>query len=172
MAEEKPAAPQEQKPKPKLPLKTIIIIIGVLLLEGATISVFTVFGGESQSADATDPIESTVDTETETMAEVLLAKDFSVDNYVGGRTRLIVNMEVSAKVDKANQEKLTVLIEEHGTEIKDSIRTLVSSAEPTQIKDPKLEVMKREIKIGVEKIIGEGLIEEILVPHWQSHSVD
>jgi flagellar basal body-associated protein FliL len=172
MAEDKPATSQEQKPASKISLKVILLIVGVLLLEGATISIFTVFGGEGQPADHTNPIEGTSETQPDVMAEVLLADSFTVDNYVGGRTRLVVTMEVSAKVKKDQQEKLQKLVDSHQTEIKDSIRTLISSSQPDEIRDPKLQVLKREIKNGVETIIGSGLIEEILMPHWQAISTD
>ena len=36
----------------------------------------------------------------------------------------------------------------------------------------KLEVIKRGIKTHIEEIIGEGLIEEILLPVWQSYTAE
>ena len=172
MAEQMPVAAEEQKPKSKLPIKTLLIILGVLLLEGGTIFVFMVSKGGPQPAEATDPVAETEETQNNLLAEVSLVEDFSVDNYVGGKTRIVVTMEISAKVEKSNQEKLQLLVDENKKEIMDSIRTLVASAQPDQIKDPKKQVMKREIKIGVEKIIGEGLIERILTPAWQSYPTD
>jgi len=172
METDRPATAPEQKSAPKLPLKTILLILAVLLLEAGTISIFTVFGGQPKPADQTNPIEGTADTQTKTIAEVSLAENFIVDNNVSGRVRLVVTMEVSAKVEKAYQEQLKTLVTDHQTEIKDSIRTLVSSAQPDEIKDPKLQVLKREIKNGVETIIGDGLIEEILIPNWQAMSAE
>ncbi|MBN1846412.1 MAG: hypothetical protein JW810_12055 [Sedimentisphaerales bacterium] len=172
MAEETPVSPEEQKKKSKLPLKTIIIIVGVLLMEGGTISMFMVFKGGPAPAEGTDPISDTAQVQTKECAEVVLAEDFSVDNYIGGKTRLVINMRICAKVDKAKAAELEPLVEGHKTEIMDAVRTLVSSAQPDQIKDPKLQVIKREIKTGVEKIIGEGLLDEILVSNWQSYTAD
>ena len=172
MADEAPVTPGEQKTKPKLPLKTIMIILAVLLLEGGTIIVFMAFKGGPTPAEGTNPIEGDTQVDLKEYAEVTLAESFNVDNYMGGKTRLVITMEVCAKVAKDKAEEFKGLVESHKTEIKDAIRTLVASSQPDQIKDPKLQVIKREIQTGVETIIGEGLIQEILVSSWQSYSTD
>ena len=172
MAEEAPVTSEEQKAKSKLPLKTILIILAVLLLEGSTITVFMVFKGGPKPAEGTNPIEGEAQVEQKEYAEVILAENFSVDNYMGGKTRLVINMEVCAKVVREKEKEFEGLVDSHETEIRDAIRTLVSSSQPDQIKDPKLQVIKREIKTGVEKIVGEGLIQEILVSSWQSYTAD
>ena len=171
MAEQNQAPKKdEQKPKGKLPIKTIIIILGVLLLEGGTIGVFMAFkGGPSEAGASSDPIVDTQDPEQKQMAEVVLAEDFTIDNYTAGRSRIVIRCSVAAKVSQENQVKLQDLVTSHQTEIKDTIRTLVSSAQPDHLRDSKKQVIKREIKTGMEEIIGEGLIEEILLPDWQSY---
>ncbi len=158
----------EQKPKQKLPLKTILVILGILLLEGATIGIVMVVRGGPKPAEATDPIGASEQNIEKEMAEVSIAKDFTVDNYVAGRSRIIVTLEVTAKVQKANLDNLQARVTEHETEIRDTIRSLISSSQPDQLQDPKLQVIKRDILVGIEKIVGEGLIEKILVPNWQS----
>jgi flagellar basal body-associated protein FliL len=172
MAEEAPVTTEEQKKKSKLPLKTIIIILAVLLLEGGTITVFMAFKGGPKPAEGTNPIEGETKVEQKEFAEITLAESFSVDNYMGGKTRLVITMEVCAKVAKDKEEEFGGIVESHKTEIRDAIRTLVASAQPDQIKDPKLQVVKREIKTGVEKIVGEGVMQEILVSSWQSYTAD
>lgn len=59
MAEEALATEEEQKPKSKLPLKMILIVAGVLLLEGGVVSMFWVMKGGPDPAEATSPIEGT-----------------------------------------------------------------------------------------------------------------
>jgi len=165
------ATNEEQKPKSKLPFKTIIIVLGVLLLEGGTIGVF-MLKDDPQPSAATEPIENTQESTKSDMAEVILAETFNVDNWTAGRSRILVTLEVTAKVKKDNVDKLNEAIEKHKTEIKDRIRTLVSSAPLEHIKDPDVQVLKRETKAGLEQILGEGLIEEILLPTWQSMPTD
>ena len=172
MAEEAPVTPEEQKTKSKLPLKTILIILAVLLLEGGTITIFMVSKGGPSPAEGTNPIAGDTQIDQKEYAEVILAESFNVDNYMGGKTRLVITMEVCAKVAKDKGEDFKGLVDSHKTEIKDTIRTLVASTQPDQVKDPKLQVIKREIQTGVEKIIGEGLIQEILISSWQSYPAD
>ncbi len=172
MAEDAPVTPEEQKAKSKLPLKTILIILAVLLLEGGTITVFMVLKGGPTAAEGTNPIEGDTQVDLKEFAEVTLADSFNVDNYMGGKTRLVITMEVCAKVAKEKGDEFKAIVEAHKTEIKDTIRSFVASAHPDQIKDPKLQVIKREIQTSVEKIVGEGMIQEILVSSWQSYTAD
>ena len=59
MAEDSPAVNNdEQKPKSKLPLKAILIIVGVFFLEGGTIVGFKI-AHKDKPAAATEPIEET-----------------------------------------------------------------------------------------------------------------
>lgn len=172
MAKEAAASVQEQKPKGKLGLKTILLIAAVFLMEAGTITVFKVMGNGPGKVGATSPIEETVQSSNQDMAEVMLAEDFRVSKFVGTKAQIMVTMSVSAKVSKDQQAQLQDLVTSHSTEILDTVRVLVSSADPEHIKDPQTEVIKREIKTGVEKIIGEGLIEEILLPGWQPYDAD
>jgi flagellar basal body-associated protein FliL len=160
----------EQIPKKKLPIKTLLIILGVLLLEGGTITVVMRLRGGPAPAEATTSIGDTKESENKDMAEVVLAENFSIDNYLQGRARIMVTLEITAKVEKTKQDLLTTQVEEHKTEIKDKIRSLVSSADPEHLRDPNLQVIKREIKASMEQIVDEGLIVEILMPFWQTYT--
>ena len=173
MPEEGAEKNEVQKDKPKLPIKTILIVVGVLLLEATIISMFFVMKGNSPApAEATDPIEQTQESPTENLAEVILIEDASVDNYVGGKTKIIVTLQVAAKVENSNKEKLTTRVTEHKNEIMNTVRVVVSSATPTEIRDPKIQVIKRQIQVEIEKTIGEGLIKEVLLPVWTTYVAD
>jgi flagellar basal body-associated protein FliL len=172
MAEETPAKDDIQKEKRKLPLKAMLILLSVMLLEGAAVSVFFVMKGGPKPAEGSDPIAETEKNVNNDYAEVMLVQDFQVDNYMAGRSRMIVTLEVAAKVESINKEKLEQSVSGHSKEILNAVRVLVSSAQPDQIKDPKLEVIKRKVKNCVEEIVGEGMIQEILMPIWQTYVAD
>jgi len=173
MAKEIPATSEEQKSKPKLPLKALIIILGVVLLEGGTFMGVKLYYGGPRPAQGTSPIDITQEAPGKVMAEVSLVKEFQVDNYMrGGRSRIMITLDVVAKVEEKNKEKLNQEVEKHSNEILNSVRVLISSTHPEDIKDPKLQVIQREIKTGVEQIVGDGLVEEILLPRWQAYEVD
>ncbi|MCH9021933.1 MAG: hypothetical protein IID32_04140, partial [Planctomycetes bacterium] len=82
MAEEALATDEEQKPKSKLPLKMILIVAGVLLLEGGVVSMFWVMKGGPDPAEATLEIGETREIASKGFAEVVLAESFQVDNYM------------------------------------------------------------------------------------------
>ena len=169
MAEDAPTSAEEQNPKSKFNLKMILIMAGVLLLEGGIISLIFIMK-EPAPAEATEPIGPTADTIMQNAGELQLISDFRVDNYVQGpNKRIMVTLDVVVTYEKdeegtAKQTKLEELIEQHQGKIKDKVRSRIAEAAVTDLKDPKLEVIKRVIKSDIEKIIGSGLIEDILLP--------
>jgi flagellar basal body-associated protein FliL len=83
----------------------------------------------------------------------------------------MVTLEVAAKVESEQKDQLEAEVKDHSKEILNTIRIVVAGADPLDIKqDPKLQVIKRDIKTGVENIVSEGLIQEILIPVWQPYS--
>lgn len=169
MAEQNPPNDAEQKTKRKLPLKAILIILGVLLMEGGTIVVFKVFSKPSL-AEGSSSIEKTAENPTKDEAEIILAEGFSVDNHMAGHTTLKVTMDIAFKVKKDNKDNVEILVEDHKREMLDRIRTLVAGAQPDHIKkEPDLQVIKREIKLAVEEIIGKELVEDILITDWTTY---
>lgn len=173
MAEKEAAAPAEQKPKPKFSQKTLIIMGAVMLLEGGGISLIFMLSKSPAPAHGSDtPIVETQQDSKTLAAEVVLMERSSVDNYNAGRGRTMITLEVSAKVGQDKKDKLAETLKNHSTEIRDAIRTLVSQAVLDNLRDPKLQVIKREIKASMELILGENAIDEILVPSWHCYSTD
>ena len=169
MAEQDNLTDAEQRPKRKLPIMTLLIILGVVLLEGGTIVAFKVFSKPAPAAGS-NPIEETTETPLKDEAEISLAEDFSVDNHVGGQTRkIVVTMDVSIKVKKTDEMNVKERVEANKAEILDSIRTLIAATQPDHLKEPDKQVIKREIKLAVEKIIGKDLIETVLIADWKTY---
>ncbi len=178
MADDAPT-PEEQKPKSKLPMKMIIIMASVFVIEAAVISMFWMMKGGPDPAEATEAIEDTEKQASKDMAEVELAARFQVDNYMKGSARTMVTLEVSGTYLKGAPEeveakKLEVeeLVTTNKSQILDKVRMIVSSAKPNDLTDPKLEVIKRIIKSEVEQIIGEGVIIDILLPKWSAITIE
>ena len=138
-------------------------------MEGGTIVMFKVFSKPSP-AEGSSSIEKTDENPTKDEAEIMVAENFSVDNHMAGHTTLKVTMGIAFKVKKDNKENVAVLVEDHKREMLDRIRTLVAGAQPDHIKkEPDLQVIKREIKLAVEEIIGKELVEEVLLPNWTTY---
>ena len=171
MADDKTATNEEQKPKKQLPIKTIIVIAVVMLLEGAVFMVVSSMS-EPKVAEAGEPIAKTDDTLDLNTAELVITDKMSVDNWVLGSARTIVTLQVVASTKKDKLAILTPIIEENKNQIRDRIISLVGRAQPDSIRDPDRQVLKREIKAAIEAIIGEGLIDEVLLPEYSSVTID
>jgi flagellar basal body-associated protein FliL len=51
--------------------------------------------------------------------------------------------------------------------IKDRVRTIIAQSDPDKLiggAEPGLETLRRQVKYQLDEIIGEGLIDEVLVP--------
>ncbi len=171
MPEEAAESAEVQKPKSKLPIKAILIVLGVILLEAGTVTFFKVIN-KPKVSEGSSAIEDNKDLPNEDIVEVVLVEQQSVDNYTGSNTKYVVTLDVVAKVKSENQEKLTGQIGKHSKEIMNSVREVISGAQLVEIKDPHTEVIRRSILSRVEEIIGDGMIESIMTPAFTSYASD
>lgn len=102
-------------------------------------------------------------------SEVPLSQTITCENrQIGYFSPTIITFDVIAKVDPDQHDKLDKLISQNSLQIKDGIRDVVASAKTYQLTDPKLESISRQIQQKVEKIVGKGVIKEILIPYWHT----
>ena len=172
MADKSPNA-REQKPKGKLSLKMMLVIGGVLILEAGIICMVFIMKDPAPS-EATSAIEGTQEKQGDDLCEIQIAESFQVENYTRGNARTMITLEVWATYKKPdpdeevdeNMPTIEELITTHRSSICDRIRMRVASADTNELKDPKLEVIKRIIKSDIGELIGEGMLEDILLPKW------
>jgi flagellar basal body-associated protein FliL len=92
--------------------------------------------------------------------------DFRAPNKQSGRTFLYdVTIVVSCKAEK--QDKLKELISGRDALIKDRVRTIIAEMDPEKLgggSEPGLETLRRQIKFQLDKILEDGLVDEVLVP--------
>jgi flagellar basal body-associated protein FliL len=92
--------------------------------------------------------------------------DFKAPNKVNGRTFLYdVSIFVVCKSEYEKQAKDT--LKEREALIKDRVRTIIAQSDPEKLvggSEPGLETLRRQVKYQLDTIIGEGMIEEVLVP--------
>ena len=174
MANDAPISEDEQKPAGRGKIVMIGVVAAVLIIEG--IVVFMV--GKSMRpapAEATDEVEASVSLEGDKFSEIKLVETFSVDNYMQGRIRTIIKLDVVIRVETGEEEafkKLEEYVADHLMQIQDSIRQCVASAEPAIFKDPPLTTLKRQMKSGLEKILGENSINEIYITNWSKFDTE
>lgn len=100
--------------------------------------------------------------------------DFKAPNRQSGRLFLYdVSIFVVTKGEFA--DKLKEIIKDREALIKDRIRTIIAQSDPEKLGgggEPGLETLRRQIKYQLDEIIGEGMIDEVLVPRCTPFRVD
>jgi flagellar basal body-associated protein FliL len=91
---------------------------------------------------------------------------FRAPNKQSGRTFIYdVSMFVVAKGE--NEQVVTEAIKDRKNLISDRIRTIIAQTDPEKLgggSEPGLETLRRQVKYQLDQIVGEGLIDEVLVP--------
>jgi flagellar basal body-associated protein FliL len=108
----------------------------------------------------------------EKLVEVL--QNFKAINTQNGR-RYIYDLSVSAIVKAELEEKVKEKVKGRDALVKDRVRTIIAQLDPDKLgggSEPGLETLRRQIKTQLEIIIGDGMIEEILVPQCTPFRAD
>jgi flagellar basal body-associated protein FliL len=168
------------KPKGKgggLMSKTPILLGGVMLIEAVVlIGGFKFIAGGPKTAAAVELAADTASSEkgdgkggapVDNKAPVeLQLVDFRAPNKTSGRTFLYdVNIVVTTKT--ATGDKVKDLISSRDALIKDRIRTIIATLDPEKLgggSEPGLETLRRQVKYQLDQILGDGLIDDVLVP--------
>lgn len=92
--------------------------------------------------------------------------EFRAPNSTSGK-RLLYDVSISIVTKGKNAEKVQSAVSERMALIQDRIRTIIAQSEPEKLgggSEPGMETLKRQVKYQLEEIIGDGLIDEVLVP--------
>ena len=153
--------------------KTPVLLGGVMLLEAVVLFAgFKLFGGGKPQhasgaelvAEASDGKGGTQDAKKKTVEINII--DFKAPNKISGRTFLydvsiyvITKAEFEARVKSAIEEKKAL--------IQDRFRTIIAQSDPEKLgggSEPGLETLRRQVKYQLDEILGDGMIDEVLVP--------
>lgn len=99
--------------------------------------------------------------------------EFKAPNKQSGRTYLY-DLSIYILVKGENKAKVEPLITERDALIKDRIRTIVGQSDPEKLggSEPGLETLRRQVRYQLEEILGEGLVEEVLIPRCIPYRAD
>jgi flagellar basal body-associated protein FliL len=92
--------------------------------------------------------------------------DFQALNKQSGRT-FLYNVTIVAVTKGEFKERVDGAINERKALISDRIRTIIAQCDPEKLGgslEPGLETLRRQIKYQLDEIVGEGMIDEVLVP--------
>jgi flagellar basal body-associated protein FliL len=159
--------------------KTPVLMGAVMLLEAVVLIAGFKFlgGGAKPAAAATESPEGAEGGTKDEHGENVKPKDkkktvelqlleFRATNKVSGRTLLFdVNIFVVVKGEREESVKQTVT--DRKALITDRVRTIIAQSDPEKLGggvEPGLETLRRQVKYQLDEIIGEGMIEEVLVP--------
>jgi flagellar basal body-associated protein FliL len=99
--------------------------------------------------------------------------EFKAPNKQSGRTYLY-DLAIYILIKGENKAKVEPLITERDALIKDRIRTIIAQSDPEKLggSEPGLETLRRQVRHQLEEILGEGLVDEVLVPRCIPYRAD
>jgi len=92
--------------------------------------------------------------------------EFKAPNKMTGRT-FIYDLKICVLTKGEYQSRVEDTIKEREALIQDRIRTIVAQSDPEKLggaSEPGLETLRRQVKYQLDEIVGEGMIDEVLVP--------
>jgi flagellar basal body-associated protein FliL len=91
--------------------------------------------------------------------------EFKAPNKRSGRT-FLYDVSIAASVKGEASEKVKAALKDNEARVADRVRTIIAESDPEKLgggAEPGLETLRRQVKYQLDEIVGEGLIEEILV---------
>lgn len=144
-------AAEAQPPARKLPVKTLILVGALLAIQLSVVgALFVMMGGpEEASADAAVPDPVML---AQQPREVHVATG-KFPNSRTGRT-FVYDTEVYIVVAEKHRQKVTELIENNRAQITEDLREIISRADRSQLTEPTLATVKRQLKARFDTRIG------------------
>lgn len=92
--------------------------------------------------------------------------EFRALNRLSGKT-ILYDVSIYAVVKGDREEKVKRVFEDRGALIQDRVRTIIAQNDPEKLGggvEPGLETLRRQVKRQLDEIVGDSMIEEVLVP--------
>ena len=121
--------------------------------------------GDKPDAGAPDDAHKTTE---------LQVVDFRAPNKQSGRM-FIYDVSIFAVVKAASADQVKQIITDREALIKDRVRTIIAQSDPDKLgggSEPGLETLRRQIKFQLDEIVGDGMIDEVLVPRCMPFRTD
>jgi len=100
--------------------------------------------------------------------------DFRAPNKLSGRT-FLYDVSIYLVTSQQNSDRVKDLISSRDALIKDRVRTIIAQSDPDKLgggSEPGLETLRRQIKYQMDEILGDGLVEEVLIPRCTPFRTD
>jgi flagellar basal body-associated protein FliL len=177
-----PAEKKEGKAGGGLLSKMPVLLGGVMIIEAAVLFAGFKFigGGAPQHAEGAELAEDGhgdaahgegehgeggAPSDPKSTVEINIL-EFKALNKLSGRA-FLYDVSIYARTKAEFQQRVTDTIKANEALIKDRIRTIIAQSDPEKLgggSEPGLETLRRQVKYQLDEIVGEGLIDEVLVP--------
>jgi flagellar basal body-associated protein FliL len=158
--------------------KLPVILGGVMLIEAVVLFAGFKFlaGGAPKTATGADLVDGSKSADgtapggaatqpSDQPVEVQLV-DFKALNKLSGHS-FLYDVSIFITVKPEFQDRVTAQIKDREALIQDRIRTIIAELDPEKLgggSEPGLETLRRQVKYQLDEILGDGLVEEVLVP--------
>lgn len=158
--------PSNLNPAPKkgLSKKTLGIVLGVALLQGAGFFVVFKFIGSSPEPAHGEESHAIEAKQSVGVAEVALLRSFKVPNDKTGRL-WIYDIDISVVVAANQAQNMQELADAHAGEIADRVARIIRAATPEMLGEDDLSILRGQLTEGLADITGDqDLIQRVLIP--------
>ena len=167
--------PAAGKPAPAPPVgalltKTPMLLGGVMVLEAVVLFAgFKFLGSKPAPAAAVDLAAESVghkpgDQKSKTVEVEVV--EFKALNRSSGRT-FLYDVSIFVVVKAEQEQRVKDIFKDKKALIEDRIRTIIAESDPEKLgggAEPGLETLRRQVKYHLDEIVGDGVIDEVLVP--------
>jgi flagellar basal body-associated protein FliL len=162
--------------------KTPVLLGGAMIIEAVVLFAGFKFitGGakNANAADLTTPVAkkddaggadgdktgaASADDSTTTEVPLLEAR---FPNKRSGRA-FLYDIKIVLSVKKESADKVKAIVTEHDALIQDRVRTIIAETDPDKLgggAEPGLETLRRQVKYQLDEIVGDGMIDDVLIP--------
>jgi flagellar basal body-associated protein FliL len=124
--------------------------------------------GEGAAAEGGAKPAAKIDGKKIVEIPVLGTKDapFRALNRQNGRM-FFYDVSIYVDVKAEHEDHVKDVIQDRGALIQDRVRTIIAQCDPDKLgggSEPGLETLRRQVKYQLDEIVGEGIIDEVLVP--------
>lgn len=158
--------PAEGEKKSKLPMKAIIIVASILLLEGIGISTAFMIAGKPSDVQA-DPAALDAEAMANQQVEELVVSD-KFPNSKMGRTYLY-DTEVYILLRRKHRDQVMNDLQNMNVRVSSEISTIFRSIDPLLLEEATLATLRRQIKAKMDEMFGKDeqsgkpLVEDVLI---------
>lgn len=158
-------AEQEAAPRRKLPIKSVLVLLLVMLLEGGIFVLWSMFAGP-QTAKAvgevpTEPVRE--------YAEIKIYDLQATNDKTGKLWSYKVEIVIECPKDKAALAE--DIRQRRDAAIRDALSTIIRKADPQHLREPDLQTLRRQFHAALEEIFGDDIIDRVLIPRCEPYPI-